>query len=178
MKNKSVLLQGILFLVLGILLCVGISGNEVLGWLLSISMLVSGAALVTVGAIMEKTLVGNNGYSGAILITLGLALMPVRGLCLFASYFQLISLLMIVIGALYLVDALCGFIGKRALIGNVFMLVLGALLLTFGFLLWFDVGGMMQYASLILGIAFIIYAVLLLVSALSNKNILVIKLKK
>lgn len=178
MKNKSTLIRGIIYLVVGILLCVGISGNSILGWLLSISLIVGGSALIISGIIIEKTLVGNSGFNGAILLTLGIALMPVDGLGLFNAYFEIIALLMIVLGALYLVDSLIGFIGKRTLVANILMLILGAFLFTFGMLLWFNVGGLKQYASLILGIVFIIYSVLLLVSAFTNKNIFIVKIKK
>ncbi len=178
MKNKSTLISGIIYLVVGILLCVGVSGNQVLGWLVSISLLVGAAALIISGVILEKTLIGNSGFTGGILLALGLAFMPVDGLCLFVAYYQLISLLMIVLGALYLVDAIVGFVGKRNLIGNITIAVLGALLFTFGMLLWFNVGGMRDYASLILGILFIVYSVLLIISALTNRNILIIKAKK
>lgn len=177
MKNKSMLFRGIVYLVLGILLVVGVSGNQMIAWLLSISLLVGGAALVVAGAFSEKTLVGNLGFNGGILITLGLILLPVSGLGLFTRYFETLSMLMIVIGALYLLDSLYGFIGKRSLAGNVIMLVLGALLFTFGMLLWFDVGGMQRFASLILGIGIIVYAVLLLISAFTKKNILIVKVK-
>lgn len=178
MKNKSMLLRGIIYLVLGILLCVGVSGNQVLGWLVSISLLVGAAALIISGVILEKTLIGNSGFTGGILLTLGLALMPVQGICLFGSYYELISLLMIVLGALYLVDSIVGFVGKRNLVATICLFVIGALLFAFGMLLWFNVGGMKEYASLILGILFIVYSVLLLVAAFSNKDILVIKVKK
>lgn len=178
MKNKQTLIQGIIYLVLGILLCVGISGNTLLGWLVSVSLLTAGACFIVAGVILEKTFIGGNGYSGAILLTLGLALLPVPAFSLFTGYFQLIALLMIVLGALYLLDSLVGFMNKRFMTANVIMLVLAALLLTFGFLLWFNVGGLQQYASLILGIIFIIYAVLLIVSAITNKKLIVVKLKK
>ncbi len=178
MKNKQTLIQGIIYLVLGILLCVGVSGNTLLGWLISISLLTAGACFIVAGVIIEKSFIGSNGYSGAILLTLGLALLPVSPFALFTGYFQLIALLMIVLGALYLLDSLSGFMNKRFMTANVIMLVLAALLLTFGFLLWFNVGGLQQYASLILGIVFIIYAVLLIVSAITNKKLIVIKLKK
>lgn len=179
MKNKSLLLEGIIYLVVGILLVVGVSGNQVIGWILSISLLIGGAAMILAGAIVEKTLSGQSGFSAAILLTFGLILMPVNGLCLFASYFPTLSMLMIVLGAVYLVDSVFGFASKRKLFGNLFILVLGAILFTFGMLLWFNVGGMMQYASLILGIVLICYAALILVAILTHKeNLVVITVKK
>ena len=179
MKNKSLLLEGIIYLVVGILLVVGVSGNQIIGWILSISLLIGAAAMILTGALVEKSLSGQSGFSAAILLTLGLILMPADGLCLFAGYFPTLSMLMIVLGAVYLVDSIFGFVNKRALFGTIFVLVLGAILFTFGMLLWFNVGGMTQYSSLILGIVLICYAALILVAALTNKeDLIVITVKK
>lgn len=178
MKNKSMLFRGIIYLVLGILFVVGVSGNSMIGWMISISLLVGGVAMIAGGAITEGTLVGNLGFNGGVLLTLGLILMPVSGLNLFSKYFEVLCMLMIVMGSLYLLDALFGFVGKRATVGNVVMLILGILLLTFGLLLWFDVGGMQHLASLFLGIGMIVYAVLLLISAISGKNVIIVKVRR
>ena len=179
MKNKSLLLEGIIYLVVGILLVVGISGNQVIGWILSIALLIGGAAMIVAGAMVEKTLSGQSGFSAAILLTLGLILMPVDGLCQFGAYFPALSMLMIVLGAIYLVDGIFGFISKRSLFGTLFVLVLGAVLFTFGMLLWFNVGGMMQYASLILGIVLICYSALIIFAVLAHKeNLVVVTIKK
>lgn len=176
MKNKDILLRGIVFLVLGILLCIGVSGNDIIGWVLSISLLVGAAALLAAGFYVEKTMIGSYGTSGGILLAAALILMP--PIALFKSYYETISMLMIVFGALFLLDGLLSLAKKRNLIMCVTVLVLGAILFTFGMLLWFNVGDMQRFASLIIGVVFIVYAALLLVSGFTGKNVIPSKGKK
>ena len=169
MKKNDLLFSGLIYLVVGILLCVGVSGNEIIGWLLSIAMMIGGLAFIIANVIQTKTVVGNFGLAGGVLLTIGLALLP--PIALFGAYFEAISLLMIVFGALFMADSILGFANKRNTVGYVIILIIGALLFTFGMLLWFNVGNMKQFASLILGIVLIIYALLLLISAISGKNL-------
>lgn len=169
MKKNDLIVNGVVYLVLGILLCIGVSGNDMIGYLLSVSMLVGAAVLIVANIIQTKSVLGNFGLAGGILLTLGLALFP--PIALFKSYFEVISLAMIVIGALFIADSILGFANKRNTVGYIIILIIGALLFTFGMLLWFNVGDMRRFASLILGIVFIIYAVLLLISALTGKDL-------
>lgn len=167
MKNKDQVYQGIIYLIIGILLVIGISGNSIIGWILSISLLVCGGLLVILGYVHDYSLIGYYGMSGAVFVTLGLALLP--PIALFSSYFQAISLLMIVVGAFFIVDSIICFASKFAPMFAAIIFVIGALLFTFGMLLWFNVGNMQAYASLILGIVLIVYGGLLLISGITGK---------
>ena len=176
MKKNDLILNGIIYLVIGILLCVGVSGNDIIGWIFSGTLLVAGACLILASLIKTKAVLSSYGMTGAILITIGL-LPPIA---LFRSYFELISLMMIVIGALFLLDGVLGLANKRNTVGSLIILITGAILLTFGLLLWFNVGDLRRFASLILGIVLIIYAVLLLVSGFTGKSLVgtVVVIKK
>ncbi len=169
MKKNDLIINGLVYLVIGILLCIGVSGNDMLGYLFSISLLVGGAVLVLANIITTRTILGNFGLAGGIMLTLGLALLP--PIALFKNYFELISLLMIVVGALFIGDSVLGMVNKRNMVGYVIILVIGAILFTFGMLLWFNVGNMKQFASLILGVVLIIYAALLFISGATGKNL-------
>ena len=178
MKKNDLILNGIIYLVIGILLCVGVSGNDIIGWIFSGTLLVAGACLILASLIKTKAVLSSYGMTGAILITIGLALLP--PIALFRSYFELISLMMIVIGVLFLLDGVLGLANKRNTVGSLIILITGAILLTFGLLLWFNVGDLRRFASLILGIVLIIYAVLLLVSGFTGKSLVgtVVVIKK
>ncbi len=169
MKKNDLIINGIIYLVIGILLCVGVSGNAIIGWIFSITLLVAGGCLIVASLIKTKGVLSSFGMTGGILLTIGLALLP--PIALFGAYFELISLLMIVIGSLFILDGVLGLANKRNMAGCLVILITGAILFTFGMLLWFNVGDLRRFASLILGIVLIIYAVLLLVSGLTGKNL-------
>lgn len=177
MKSRTTnILKIVLFLVLGILLCCSvIDPNTMLNWMLSISMLIAGSALLVLSLAVTKSLLTDTGLSGGFLIALGVYMLP--SLTGGINWMSVISIVMMVIGCVFIVDGILGFFTlKNATVRNLVALILGAALFTVGICLWL-IEDFRNFAGLMLGIFFILYSVIELISLLTHKDILVIEIK-
>ena len=85
-------------------------------------------------------------------------------------------MIMMVLGAIFLADSVLGFVYRRKLMGNIVVLITGAAMFTIGICLWL-IEEFQDFAGLMLGIFFIVYSVILLISLVTKKDILVITVK-
>ncbi len=178
MKTKtSNLLKCVLFLVLGILLCCSvIDPNSLLNWIISVAFLVSGAMLLCLSLVAARSLLTDTGLTGGLILALGIFFLPTLPGGMSINWMGGISMIMMVVGAMLLFDAILGFGYHRKAASNIMVLVLGAALFTIGICLWL-IEGFRSFAGLMLGIFFIIYAVILFISAIKNKDYFVITVK-
>lgn len=176
MKTTNIL-KSILFMVLGILLCCSvINPNSLLNWMISIAFLVTGAMFLCMSLVAARSLLTDTGLSGGLILALGVFFLPTLPGGMAINWMGGISMVMMVIGALLLVDSFLGFGYHRSNAGNITVCILGAALLAIGLCLWL-IEDFRQFAGLMLGIFFIIYAVLLFISIIRKKDIFVINVK-
>jgi uncharacterized membrane protein HdeD (DUF308 family) len=175
-ENKTqTLMKAVICLLIGILLCLSIIGiNGFLNWMMGISLIVGGLTMITLSLIAAKTIMTDMGLVGGAILSVGVYCLPVvAGF----DFLRIIAMIMMVVGALLMVDGLVGFGYKRALVGNVVVFVLGAATFTVGICLWL-LPKFTNYAGVMLGIFFIINAVILFVEAVTEKEIIVIAKSK
>lgn len=165
-------------MVLGILLCCSlINPGDLLNWMIAIALLVAGTAFVILSIVTLKALFTDTGLSGSLLIAVGVAFLPALPGGISIDWMCVIALVMMVVGCAMLLDSILGFSTNRHHSRNAVVLVLGAIFTAIGFCLWF-IEEFREFAGLMLGIFFIIYSVLLLVSAITHKDYVVISVKK
>lgn len=176
MKTSNIL-KSVLFMVLGILLCCSvINPDSLLNWMISITFLVAGAVYIIISFAVAHSFLTDTALSGGLVLALGIFFLPTLPGGQAIYWMGGISMVMMVVGALLLVDALLGLCYRRNITGNVVVLILGAALLTIGLCLWL-IEDFRAFAGLMLGIFFIIYSVILLVSLITKKDIMVINVK-
>lgn len=178
MKSKtSNLLKCIVFLVLGILLCCSvIDPNSLLNWIISVSFLVSGAMFLCMSLVVSRSLLTDTGLTGGLILALGIFFLPSLPGGMSINWMGGISMIMMVVGAILLFDALLGLCYRRKMASNLIVLILGAALFAIGICLWL-IADFRAYAGLMLGIFFIIYAVILFISLIQKKDYFVITVK-
>lgn len=160
---KTVLLiQAIVLLVIGILLCCSIALDNIVNVILGVVFLIGGLINVGTCFMEHKSLIRTEGVFGSALIAFGL-------LCFLQNAIpltQFITLFIIVIGAIALVDGLLGLLPQihRKRTPTLVEAVVGLALLALGLCLYF-IPDFQRYSSIFLGVAFIVLAVFLFVSS-------------
>lgn len=176
MKTSNIL-KTVLFMVLGILLCCSvIDPNSLMNWMIAAAFLAGGIVFLLVSFIASHSFLTDSALTGGLLLSLGIFFLPSLPGGQLINWMGGISMIMMVIGALFLVDAILGFAYRRKIAGNVVVLVTGAAVFTIGICLWL-IEEFQEFAGLMLGIFFIVYSVMLLVSLVTKKDILVINVK-
>jgi hypothetical protein len=176
--KKETLIQSIVYIVIGVLLCLSvINFNEMMGWMIGLSLLIAGVLLILISAVSMKSLLTINGLAGSLLVAFGLLFIPncVPGVGL--AYDLIIALIMMTLGALFLVEAFIGIFNKRPTVGTVVLFLFGAAFFTVGMLLWF-LPEFRRFAGLMLGIFLIVYGVLIIISAATKKDFIIVEVKK
>lgn len=169
------LMKAIIFMVIGILLCLSVIGvNSFLNWMIAISLIVGGVSLVALSLSAVRTIMTDTGLLGGAVLGLGVYCIPVIG---GFDFLGIISMIMMVIGALLVVDAVIGFALRRMLLGNTLILISGAAAFSIGICLWL-IPDFRKFAGLMLGIFFIAYAIMLLIEATTRKEIIVISKRR
>lgn len=169
--------KAVLIIVIGILLCCSIiDPSEMLNWTISIALLVIGVALLAYSIGIMKTFVTDVGLAGALALAIGILFLPALQGGLMINWMSVIAMILMVIGAAFLVDGVVGFILNKRHTRNSIILVLGAVGLTLGLCLWL-IPEFRKFAGLMLGIFLICYGILLMVPVFTNKK-LEIKVKK
>lgn len=165
------LVEAIVFIVVGILFCCSLSVDNIISYFLGTVLLLGG--LITFGAalIERKTVMCSEGLSAAAMMTVGI-------LCFIESlpFVDLLAMFLIVMGAFMLFDGLLGLALKKKAVPMIVELVLGAIIFTLGMCLWF-IGDFRQYTEIVVGVIFIVIGVLLLTASLiyGNKKEIVAK---
>lgn len=179
MKSKtSNLFRAILFMVLGILLCCSvINPNSMIDWIISISFLIGGTFLLILSFITMHSFLTETGLSAGFVIALGILFLPALPGGFDIDWMGGISMVMMTIGALFIVESLIGFGQKRSTVSNICILCFGAVAFTLGICLWL-IDSFRSYSGLMLGILFILYSIVLIVSIATSKDIMVIDVSK
>lgn len=172
--KMSTWFKAILFMVLGILLCCSvINPNSMINWIISIAFLLGGTFLLCFSLATLHSLLTDTGISAALVIALGIFFLPALPGSLQIDWMGGISMVMMVVGALFMVESLIGFARKRSLASNLIILIFGAVAFTLGICLWL-IESFREYSGLMLGILFILYSVCIMISLITKKDILVI----
>ncbi len=162
-SKKMILFEAIAFLVLGILFCCSIAVDSLLGTILGIALLVCGTLIFVVGWMNHKIAINAEGITSALLIALGIVcfIQP-------PQLTTIIAMFLTVLGAILLLDGLLGCFIKnlrRKTASAVIETITGACALTLGLCLYL-IKEFQRFAGLVLGIIFILLAVLLLIYVL------------
>jgi len=160
-SNLIKIIEAVVLLIVGILLCCALSINQLINYTLG-TVLILGGAIILVSTLLDtKSFLNKGGVMAGALIALGILCFN-QGLIPFE---QLIIMFLIVIGAILLVDGVLGFVPnfKKSPVTNTIELVIGAVSFTLGMVFWF-VSEATRYATLTIGIVFILLAILLVVS--------------
>lgn len=160
-QKSMLLIQAVVLLVIGILLCCSVSLSQIVNIVLGVAFLLGGLINLIVCFLEHKSVIRTEGVFASALIALGI-------LCFLGNFLQvdrLIMMFIIVVGAIALLDGLLGLLPAvhRKRVPTLVESGVGAALLALGLCLWF-IPSFARFASLVLGIAFILLAVLLLVS--------------
>ena len=159
-NKKIMLLEAIAFLTLGILFCCSIAVDSLLGTVLGIALLICGILIFVVGWMSHKIAITAEGITASLLMSLGIVffIQP-------PQLTTIISMFLTVLGAILLFDGLLGCFVKnlhRKTSSAAIETITGACSLTLGLCLYF-IKNFQRYAGLVLGIIFIILALLLLI---------------
>jgi len=167
-KKKTIkagaILGPVIVLVIGILLCIGVSGADILTKIIGVVALLAGLGLLIEGYVTTHSLVFGSGMPASFFIAFGV-------MCFLTTlpFNLLISLLLIIFGILLLCDGIVVLAVRKNKVVGVIEISLGAIAMTLGFLLYF-IADFQKYASLILGIYLIVSGVLSLIKILAYKK--------
>ncbi len=162
-SSKTVMLiQAVVLLVIGILLCCSIALDNIVNVILGVVFLIGGLINVVSCFMEHKSLVRTEGVFGSALIAFGL-------LCFLQNAIPLtkfITLFIIVIGAIALIDGILGLLPlvHRKRTPTIVEAVVGVCLLTLGLCLYF-IPDFQRFSSVILGVSFIVLSIFLFVSS-------------
>ena len=153
-----------ILIIIGILLCIGVSGSDILTKIIGIVALLAGVGLLVEGYIATRSLVFGSGMPAAFFIAFGV-------MCFLTTlpFNLLISLLLIVFGVLLLCDGIIVLAVRKNKTVAVVELALAVAALTLGFCLYF-IADFQKYASLIFGIYLVVSGVLSLVRIMVTKK--------
>ncbi len=160
-QKTMLLLQGVVLLAIGILLCCSVSLTKIVNVVLGVALLLGGLVNLLACFMEHKSVIRTEGVFASALIAMGI-------LCFIQNLFPvdaLIRMFIIVVGAIALLDGLLGLLPavNRKKVPTLVEALVGAVLLTLGLCLWF-ISDFAHYASLVLGIGFILLSILLFVS--------------
>ena len=176
MKTSNIL-KTVVFMVLGILLCCSvIDPNSLINWIISASFLAGGIVFLLASLVVSHSLMTDSGLMGGLLLAIGIFLLPSLLGGQSINWMGGIAMIMMVVGAIFLSDSVLGFVYRRKVMGNIVVLITGAAMFTIGICLWL-IEEFQDFAGLMLGIFFIVYSVILLISLVTKKDILVITVK-
>lgn len=164
---KNVVIASVL-LVLGVLFCFSSSmGNKALSWIIGTALIISGVLNVISSYTIKKSVFTSDGIMGAAISAFGILF---AGNTLSWVIFNYIPFLLMCVGLVITVDAFIKKFKDNETSKFVFELILGVLTLSLGVCLKF-INGFADFASLILGIVLIIYAIYLIIAIfLKNKK--------
>ena len=162
--KASAILGPVIVLIIGILLCIGVSGSDVLTKIIGVIALLAGVGLLVEGYITTHSLVFGSGMPAAFFISIGIT-------CFITTlpFDIMIPMLLIVFGTLLLAEGIIVLAVRKNKMVGIIEISLGAIALTLGFLLYF-IADFKKYASLVLGIYFIVSGILGLIKILVTKN--------
>ena len=118
----------IIYIVLGVLLCISlINVDQILSYVLGIALIIAAVAFLVIDFVKLKELLPSTIIVCAFLLAVGI------GIIIWPFGFTYyLSMLVLVLGALLLVEGIIWLIKKRPLFTSVGILVVGAAALTFG----------------------------------------------
>ena len=177
-NRVSSTLKSIIYIVLGILLCCSIiDADNLPNWLISISMIVSGSAMILVSLILLRSILSDMGSTGTILLGFGIFFLPALPHYQNIQWVWGIALLMMILGCAYFLEGILRILRKDKGMGiNIYLMLFGAAVFALGICLWL-IDSFRAYAGLMMGICFIVYGVLYLIGLATHKDILIIKAK-
>jgi uncharacterized membrane protein HdeD (DUF308 family) len=158
---KTIILASII-LILGIFFCCSLSiGIRGLSVVIGIILLICGIVFIVNAILSDKNLLNSKGLIGVGIITLGIVFIAHK---LAGIIFMFIPWFLIIVGIAIVIDSLLGKF-SRGDNGTTFIvkLVLGCVSILLGVLLLL-IDGFIEYASLLLGIVLIIFAVYIIIS--------------
>ena len=159
--RASLIVEAVLFLVVGILLCCSVSLDSLMNMILGIVLLVVATVMLVSRLVAGYSLLSGTGILAAFYGAIGI-------LCLIGGFIQITPVLimfLIVISSFLLVDSLVRLFrvrwrGKNSALGYS-ELVVGAAGLTLGLCLWF-IDSFRSACNIVLGIIFILVAVVII----------------
>ena len=160
MKKESVfrIIEACVLLVIGVLFCVSLAmGTEVLSIILGSALIASGAVIVILSAVNDKTITSPMAIGGLLALALGIFFIVANAV---GFIFQVVPFLLIVFGSALFIEAFLSYFGRKEKSMFVFVvkLIIGAALVVIGILL-LTVADFGQYVALVVGIALILIAI-------------------
>ena len=164
LKTKG-LLTAIIYFIAGLLLCLSvINVDGLLSIMLGILLILLAAILLLGGIIRDKKVAPETIVPTSFLLAVGISFL------LWAFPFTgIMALFLTRVGGIIIIDAIMDIVGKRGQSTWLVKLIVGVIALALGICL-LAIPEFRQYASLVLGIILIIYAVLIALQAVSKKN--------
>lgn len=164
LKTKS-LLTAVIYFVAGLLLCLAvIDVDGLLSIMLGVLLVLLGAVLLIASIVREKRVSADVIVPSSFLLAVGIAFF------LWAFPFTgIMALFLTAIGGILLIDAILAIANKQPTAVWLVELIIGAIALALGICL-LAIPDFRRFASLILGIILIIYAVLIAIEAFSKKK--------
>lgn len=158
--KQMMLIEAIVFLVLGILFCCSVAVDQMLGTVLGIALLVCGLLLLITSWVQHKIAVSAEGITSSLLIALGI-------ICFIQppQLNKIIAMFLIVLGGILLVDGVLGLAVKnlhRKTASAAIEAIVGAGSLTLGLCLYL-INDFQRYAGVVLGVIFILLGILFLI---------------
>lgn len=168
MKNLSVeqlrtLIISSILLVVGIMFCCSLAmGIDGLSIILGLMLLIVGIVLVIRSINKNKVLITTDGILGVVIISLGILFVVNK---LASIVFLFIPWFLIVLGSILIIDSLLGRYSRNEnnLTEFILKVVLGSLSVILGICLKL-IDGFIEYASIILGVFMILYAIYIIVT--------------
>lgn len=171
-KNSRIVtfIEAAVVLVVGILFCCSNAmGTEALSIIGGIVFIAVGAFAILSGIVVERRTFGATGIGGAFMLAFGIFFIVAN---VMGQYlFTFLPLLLIVLGCVILVDALLAILSKENIMSVILELVIGLVALVLGICLW-CIDDFRTAAGIVLGIVLIVYAVILVIEALSSKKLI------
>lgn len=158
----SQIIRSIILIVLGIAFCFSMA-SQVISYVIGISLIVSGAVLLTISIMLKKAVLTHEGILAAFAITLGITVIVTTMVNLVVTA---VPYLLISVGGILLIEAFMAFLVRKkvAPVAFAFMLIGASAVIALG-ICFLAINGFATYAGIVLGIALIIAGILTLITA-------------
>ncbi len=162
-KTYNIIVSSV-YIVLGVLLCIAmINVNQILSIMIGVTLIVGGVALFALDIYKYKELLPITIMTSTFLLGFGIGILIAP-----FDFTYYLSMLILVGGALMIVEGIIWLIKHRNIFTTVGIIVIGAVAITFG-ICFLCIADFRQFCSLVLGIVLIFLGVINLIAALLSK---------
>lgn len=170
-QQLPLFIQALLFLVVGILFCCSLAmGSQAISILVGSLFVILAAAFLFTSVYYHHGILSSDGIASGFFLSIGI-LCFIENIVL-TILTRVIPVLLIVLGAYAIVDAVYKLMTKGDRNTILFEVIFGVIALTLGLLLMF-VEAFQNYAGLLIGIIFIIYSGLMIYMLVTDKKVII-----